>query len=66
MKLRVPLEKTIAATPIKTIKSNTPIRTISKHNYSHTKPTILNGKPVKNGVSRRITIIEKQRDQACN
>lgn len=54
MKLRVPLEKTISATPIKTVKSNTPIRTISNKHYSHTKPTIMNGKPVKNGVSRRI------------
>ena len=54
MKLRVPLEKTISATPIKTVKSNTPIRTISNKHYSHTKPIIMNGKPVKNGVSRRI------------
>ncbi|XP_052100242.1 cubilin-like [Mytilus californianus] len=55
MKLRVPLEKTISTTPIKSVKSKPTIQTISRYNNNtHTKPAIMNNKAVTNGVSRRI------------
>ncbi|VDI79373.1 Hypothetical predicted protein [Mytilus galloprovincialis] len=55
MKLRVPLEKTISTTPIKSVQSKPTIQTISRYNNNtHTKPAIMNNKTVTNGVPRRI------------
>lgn len=55
MKLRVPLEKTISTTPIKSVQSKPTIQTISRYNNNtHTKPAIMNNKAVTNGVPRRI------------
>ncbi|CAG2207867.1 CUBN [Mytilus edulis] len=67
MKLRVPLEKTISTTPIKSVKSKPTIQTISRYNNNtHTKPAIMNNKAVTNGVPQENSSLVAKRISSKN